>query len=67
MADATCRSALTTRALGPSPRLHAGTRVQLMEAFILGFWFLLVGFVIAAIARLWLVNAPEGGGNRPAS
>ena len=33
-----------------------------MEAFILGFWFLLIGFVIAAIARLWLVNAPPGSG-----
>ena len=38
-----------------------------MEAITLGFWFLLVGFVIAAIARLWLVNAPEGGGHRRTS
>ncbi len=39
-----------------------------MEAIILGFWFLLIGFVIAAIAKLWLVNAPPGsGGTRPTS
>ena len=35
-----------------------------MEAFVLGFWFVLVGFVIAAVARLWLVDAEPGSGGR---
>jgi len=36
-----------------------------METFVLMFWIVLVGFVIAAIARLWLVDAPPGSGGRP--
>ena len=37
-----------------------------MEAFTLGFWFIGIGVVIAAVAKLWLVDAePKSGGHRP--
>jgi hypothetical protein len=37
-----------------------------MEVFVLVFWFALVGFVIAAIARLWFVDSqPVGGRKHP--
>ena len=37
-----------------------------MEVFALVLWFVLLGFVIAAVARLWLVDSqPVGGRKHP--
>lgn len=33
-----------------------------MEVFVLLFWFATAGFIVAAIAKLWLENAEPGSG-----
>lgn len=38
-----------------------------MEVFTLVFWFVLVAFVIAAMAKLWFVDSQPGGDRKHTS